>query len=247
MLKIIFLISLFSYSLPQSTCENSCGSGTLQEYWNDEVDCVCSLDCAGYGSACCDFYDECFENPSNLVFSDFVGTWNGNITNDQTWSYNDPISIIIESNGVYSVINNPGEHLVSDLYPGTEEVLYNASTNILTFRWVQYYHYACGGACYSGVYFQVMEYDDGEMTLFYNNGSGPAPQANSVFLSLDGWLPDLPGDLNQDSSININDVVIAVNIVLGMSPFNGLADINGDLIINVQDIILLVNIILWGH
>ena len=66
-----------------------------------------------------------------------------------------------------------------------------------------------------------------------------------MFLSLDGWLPDLPGDVNQDGSVNVNDIVIAVNIVLGMSPFNELADINGDSIINVQDIILLVNIILW--
>jgi len=83
------------------------------------------------------------------------------------------------------------------------------------------------------------------MTLFYNNGSGPAPQANSMFLSLDGWFPDLSGDVNEDGFVNVNDVVIAVNIVLGMSPFNELADINGDSIINVQDIILLVNIILW--
>jgi len=246
LVTILISINPFYLAFAQDTCENNCGSGTLQEYWDGGVDCVCSLDCAGYGSACCDFYDECFENPSNLDFSDFVGTWDGNITNDQTWSYDDPISIIIEANGEYSVINNPGGHLVSDLYPGTEEVLYNPSTNILTFRWVQYYHYACGGACYSGVYFQVMEYDDGEMTLFYNNGSGPAPQANSLFLSLDGWLPDLLGDVNEDGVINVNDVVIAVNIVLGMSLFNELADINGDLIINVQDIILLVNIILWG-
>jgi uncharacterized protein (TIGR02145 family) len=170
---------------------------------------------------------------------------NGNITNDQTWSYDDPISIDIESNGEYTVTNNPGGHLVSDSYPGTEEVHYNSSTNILTFQWVLYYHYACGGACYSGVTFQVMEYGDGEMTLFYNNGSGPAPQANSMFLSLDGWFPDLSGDVNEDGFVNVNDVVIAVNIVLGMSPFNELADINGDSIINVQDIILLVNIILW--
>ena len=89
-----------------------------------------------------------------------------------------------------------------------------------------------------------MEYGDGEMTLFYNNGSGPAPQANSMFFSLEGWVPDLLGDINQDGSVNVNDVVIAVNIVLGMSPFNELADINGDSIINVQDIILLVDIIL---
>jgi len=243
-ISILISINLFGLTFAQNTCENNCGSGTLQQYWNGEADCVCSLDCAGYGSACCDFYDECFENPSNLEFSDFIGTWNGNITNNQTWSYDDPISIDIESSGGYTVTNNLGQHLVSDLYPGTEEVLYNASTNILTFRWVQYYHYSCGGACYSEVYFQVMEYGDGEMTLFYNNGSGPAPQANSMFLSLDGWLPDLPGDVNQDGVINVSDIVVSINIVLGMSPSNKLADINGDGIVNIQDIILLVNIIL---
>ena len=65
-----------------------------------------------------------------------------------------------------------------------------------------------------------------------------------MFLSLDDWSPDLSGDVNQDGVINVSDIVIAVNIVLGMSPFNELADINGDGIVNVQDIILLVNIIL---
>ncbi|MEE2858830.1 MAG: FISUMP domain-containing protein [Candidatus Neomarinimicrobiota bacterium] len=245
-ITLLISVNLFSLSFSQNTCENNCGSGTLQEYWDGEANCVCSLDCAGYGSACCDFYEECFENPSNLEFSDFVGSWDGNITNDETWSYDDPISLTIETNGEYAVTNNPGGHLVSDLYPGTEQVSYNSSTNILSFRWVQYYHYSCGGACYSGVYFQVMEHGDGNMTLFYNNGSGPAPQARSMFLSLDGWQPDLPGDVNEDGIINITDIVIAVNIVLGMSPFNELADVNEDSIINVQDIILLVNIILWG-
>jgi uncharacterized protein (TIGR02145 family) len=244
-ISILIGINLFCLTFAQNTCENNCGAGTLQEYWDGEVDCVCSLDCAGYGSACCDFYDECFENPSNLEFSDFIGTWNGNITNDQTWSYDDPIAIDIESNNDYTVTNNPGWHLVSDSYPGTEEVHYNSWTNILTFQWVLYYHYSCGGPCYTSVPFQVMDFEDGELTLFYNNGSGPAPQANSMFLSLDGWSPDLSGDVNQDGVINVSDIVIAVNIVLGMSPFNELADINGDGIVNVQDIILLVNIILW--
>ena len=91
-----------------------------------------------------------------------------------------------------------------------------------------------------------MEFTNGELTLYYNNGSGPAPQANtcSMFLSLDDWSSDLSGDVNQDGVINVSDIVITVNIVLGMSPFNELADINGDGIVNVQDIILLVNIIL---
>ena len=237
-------MNLFSQIFAQGNCENNCGSGTLQEYWNDQVDCVCTLDCAGYGSACCNFYDVCFDNPTNLEFNDFIGTWNGNITNDQTWSYDDPISIIIDSDGSYLVINNPGGHLVSSLYPGTEEVVYNSSTNILTFRWVQYYHYACGGACYTGVTFQVMDYVDDNLTLFYNNGSGPAPQANSLFLSLED-SSDLIGDLNQDNNIDILDVIILVNHILSPATveLDG-ADINSDSVINILDVISLLNIVL---
>jgi len=52
------------------------------------------------------------------------------------------------------------------------------------------------------------------------------------------------GDINQDDLINVSDVVILVNIVLGLSLFNELADINDDEIVNIQDILLLVNIIL---
>ena len=294
---LIFHFNLLSIAYPQSSCENNCGSGTLQEYWDDEIDCVCNMNCAGYGSACCDFYDECFDNPSNLQFNDFIGTWSGNITNDQTWAFDDLISFTIESNGQYTITNNPGGHLVSDLYPGTEEVYYNSLTNILTFQWVQYYHYACGGACYSGSSFQVMEHNNGEMILFYNNGSGPAPQANSLFLSLDEyecldgevnnenpcnpmecfkgeWFeiiidcaegmgipcddgiyispPDgvccseciLLGDLNQDLNININDVVLLINIVLGISIYDELADLNQDANIDVLDVVHIVNIIL---
>ena len=53
----------------------------------------------------------------------------------------------------------------------------------------------------------------------------------------------LLGDLNDDDAIDILDVIIAVNIVLGQTPSNNLADINLDGIINILDIIELINII----
>ena len=60
----------FNYSFSQ-TCNDNCGNGSLQMGWAS--DCVCSLDCSwlrwGMFS---DFYDVCFDNPSNLVFEDFV-------------------------------------------------------------------------------------------------------------------------------------------------------------------------------
>ena len=52
------------------------------------------------------------------------------------------------------------------------------------------------------------------------------------------------GDLNQDSLINILDVILMINIILNNDDFNDLADMNIDGVINVLDIVNLVNIIL---
>ena len=60
-----------------------------------------------------------------------------------------------------------------------------------------------------------------------------------------GWLL---GDLNNDYTLNINDVVIMVNIVLGQDASNNCqlvaADTNYDGDVNVLDILILVNTIL---
>ena len=53
----------------------------------------------------------------------------------------------------------------------------------------------------------------------------------------------LIGDLNNDETINISDIILAVDLILN-GQFNNLADINEDGFINIQDIILLINIIL---
>jgi len=58
----------------------------------------------------------------------------------------------------------------------------------------------------------------------------------------------LLGDLNQDTSIDILDVIITVNIILEVISPNGYentaSDLNIDDIINIQDVILLINLIL---
>ena len=53
-----------------------------------------------------------------------------------------------------------------------------------------------------------------------------------------------PGDINADEIINILDVVLLVNIILGTGDFLPSADLNGDEIANILDVVLLVNIIL---
>ena len=55
----------------------------------------------------------------------------------------------------------------------------------------------------------------------------------------------IPGDVNNDESVDVLDVVLVVNMILGTeSPNYATADINFDGSINVQDIISLINIIL---
>ncbi len=60
--------------------------------------------------------------------------------------------------------------------------------------------------------------------------------------------PSLPGDINQDETVNILDIVLAVNGILGTTELSNiefqLADMNGDGMLNILDIILIVNEIL---
>ena len=57
----------------------------------------------------------------------------------------------------------------------------------------------------------------------------------------------IPGDINDDSTINIQDIIIVINFILGNSsptPDEQISsDINMDLIINVLDIVLIVDLI----
>ena len=53
----------------------------------------------------------------------------------------------------------------------------------------------------------------------------------------------LPGDLNEDNIINIQDVILIINLVLNQE-YQDLADINNDGAINVLDVVQLVDIIL---
>ena len=53
-----------------------------------------------------------------------------------------------------------------------------------------------------------------------------------------------PGDVNADGLLDIVDIIIIINMVLGTVELDYLADLNGDAQVNIVDVILLVNIIL---
>ena len=54
----------------------------------------------------------------------------------------------------------------------------------------------------------------------------------------------LSGDVNNDGNINIQDVILSINIILGNSSYSQAADLNTDNVVDVLDIVLLVNLIL---
>ena len=52
------------------------------------------------------------------------------------------------------------------------------------------------------------------------------------------------GDVNEDGNLNILDIVIIANIIIGLSENVPQADLNLDGEINILDIVILANIIL---
>ena len=55
---------------------------------------------------------------------------------------------------------------------------------------------------------------------------------------------DIMGDLNYDGTLNVQDIIIMVNIILCIEEYNESADLSEDGIVNVLDVILLMNLIL---
>ena len=80
--------------------------------------------------------------------------------------------------------------------------------------------------------------------LDYSSGVGQdtfgKPNGFSIRCVNDAYIS---GDINGDSSVNIQDIVLAVNLVLS-GEYNNLADLNSDSTVDILDIVQLVNIIL---
>ena len=84
---------------------------------------------------------------------------------------------------------------------------------------------------------------EGYLRLVTSGGSAGLP----VSMLVSGNSSQL-GDINGDEYVNIQDVIILLNFLLGIddpdtTEFN-VADLNGDGVLNIQDIILIINIIL---
>ena len=95
---------------------------------------------------------------------------------------------------------------------------------------------------------------DGELHEYWGtlNGNwfgGPNENYTQIINASYGFLynqldPFDSGDINQDNNIDILDVVLIVNIILGLETFNSSGDINLDGEIDILDVVQLVDIIL---
>ena len=111
----------------------------------------------------------------------------------------------------------------------------------------------------------MFNYTEGEVELEANESfTLSIPQLNSNIestnISLSVWpmhhsydikelyfsviTNSLSGDINEDDTLNILDVVLLVNIILNSDDFTSSADLNGDNVVNILDVVLLVNLIL---
>jgi hypothetical protein len=54
----------------------------------------------------------------------------------------------------------------------------------------------------------------------------------------------IPGDINNDGLLNVQDIIIIVNNYILLGQYNSIGDINEDGDLNVLDVIILVNLII---
>ena len=94
-----------------------------------------------------------------------------------------------------------------------------------------------------GVYYEIIKIQTND----YNNYLFEIPFVLNVTDACSQWAA---GDANNDGNLNVQDVILILNIILGTNQGGEcdliVSDMNLDGNINVQDIILLVNIILAG-
>ena len=85
---------------------------------------------------------------------------------------------------------------------------------------------------------KIDEYMEGGFDDYYENISDHRPVALKIEFGTSN-----NGDVNQDGSVNILDVVMTVNIVLSCE-YDDLADLNNDGAVDILDIVQLVDLIL---
>jgi hypothetical protein len=120
----------------------------------------------------------------------------------------------------------------------------------------QYQSTTSGGSPWTNVSYDVTAGEHTFKWTYVKDGAGGGTDCDNTDCADAAWIDDiifppaymesdvLTGDLNGDSLINILDVIIMVNMILGIEPETSLADLNGDGVLNILDIVQEINLIL---
>ena len=120
----------------------------------------------------------------------------------------------------------------------------------------QYQSTTTGGSPWTHVSHDVTEGEHTFRWSYVKDGAGGGTDCDNTACEDAAWVDDITfppayiesdgvlGDLNGDGTINILDVIIMVNIILGVEPESALADLNGDGVVNILDIVQEINLIL---
>jgi len=179
-----------------------------------------------------DIYNTCDDSPVPVLeihgTNDNVTLWNGDMQNNDGWGayhgVEEGIDSWVETNNCMS---NENTNLPNTNTSDGSYIIHHRYFDCNNNAEVWLYEVVSGGHDWPG--------SSGNMDI-------DASEEIWNFFSL--FSTSTAGDLNQDGSINILDIVLLVNIVLGTSDFDQLADLNLDELVNVLDVVLLVNLIL---
>ena len=92
-------------------------------------------------------------------------------------------------------------------------------------------------------YLVILDYDGNYIDHMDVTSLGNSEKSHIRSILEQYYQQSLMGDVNGDSVINVQDIVLTINLVM-IGGYNSAADLNSDNIVNVLDIVQIVNIIL---
>lgn len=130
----------------------------------------------------------------DYTFEDFVGTWHGTISSSYFGGYNDPMTMVIYSDGFYTETSG---HLMPSIYPNTQQCEYQASTNRM--HWWYLATVYSGQYFYDHFYYEVVYFNNDTLEMHYNfwDDPQPNPDAGTIFLVRENITPP-PTNLTPD-------------------------------------------------
>jgi hypothetical protein len=112
-------------------------------------------------------------------FDAFVGTWEGTISSDNFGGYDDPITLVVESDGYYT---DSSGRLMPTLYPDTQQCEYDEATNRVHFWYLQLVY--SGQYFYQHFYLEVVSYTGDTLELHYNFHDDDVPHPDAMTIAL---------------------------------------------------------------